>query len=130
MKKRFYPLKRKSKYGFTLFELLMAVVMFGIVTVSFYFIYVKNLIMVKETKIMLDEVIYINNCYNLFVNDPVNFTTNLEELYFGKWDNNFFINDNFENIKLTYEEDGYIIKITMIKNDEDIETWVAKKVML
>ena len=107
MKKRFYPLKRKSKYGFTLFELLMAVIMFGIVTIGFYFIYVKNLIMVKETKIILDEVIYINNCYNLFVSDPINFTTNLEELYFGKWENNFFINDNVENIKLTYEEDVY-----------------------
>ena len=109
MKKRFYPLKRKSKYGFTLFELLMAVIMFGIVTIGFYFIYVKNLIMVKETKIILDEVIYINNCYNLFVSDPINFTTNL---------------------KLTYEEDVYEIKITMIKNDEDIETWIVKKVML
>ena len=130
MKKRFYPLKRKSKYGFTLFELLMAVIMFGIVTIGFYFIYVKNLIMVKETKIILDEVIYINNCYNLFVSDPINFTTNLEELYFGKWENNFFINDNVENIKLTYEEDVYEIKITMIKNDEDIETWIVKKVML
>ena len=130
MRKRFYPLKRKSKYGFTLFELLMAVIMFGIVTIGFYFIYVKNLIMVKETKIILDEVIYINNCYNLFVSDPINFTTNLEELYFGKWENNFFINDNVENIKLTYEEDVYEIKITMIKNDEDIETWKVKKVML
>lgn len=130
MRKRYHLQKRKSKYGFTLFELLIAVVIFAIVTIGFYFIYVRNVIMVNDFKIMLDETLYINNCYNLFVSDPINFTTNIEELYFGKWENDSFINDNVKHIKLNYEEDNYNIKVTMIKNDKDIETWIVKKVML
>lgn len=126
MKRKLHLQKNINKYGFTLFELLMALFIFSICIVGSYFIYSKNVNVIIKNEEKINEIVYINNCYDLFISNPNNFENNILNFYEGYWIENTFIIDEFPNVKLILSKKSDYIYIKLFLNEKETETWVRK----
>lgn len=126
MKRKLHLQKNINKYGFTLFELLIALFIFSICIVGSYFIYSKNVNVIIKNEEKINEIVYINNCYDLFISNPNNFENNILNFYEGYWIENTFIIDEFPNVKLILSKKSDYIYIKLFLNEKETETWVRK----
>lgn len=126
MKRKLYLQKNINKSGFTLFELLIALSIFSFCIVGSYFVYSKNVNVIIKNEEKIDEIIYINNCYDLFLSNPKNFENNILNFYEGYWMENTFICDEFQNVKLILSKQYNYIYIKLFINEKETETWVRK----
>ena len=116
----------KFKKGITLIEVLISMLLIFIVIFSFTFVMPKIYSFTKEQVISSEENIFIDNSYQIFSSNPIDFKKNLNALYNTSWiDDNFY----YHNIILKFEEDENLISVVVVYNGRDIEKWKRKKVI-
>ena len=122
-------LKRKYKQGYSLIEVLISTIVFGIIVFSSYFIIIRLYDMKKQNEILYNETLFLQNCYEIFNTDPVNFRKNLSLGYKGDWIDNTYYKDEVTGYEIIYHinQEEYIIEIQ--KEGEVKEKWVRKKVI-
>lgn len=119
-------LNRKYKSGFSILEVLVSISLFGIAIISSYYMVSKILVNEKNNNYIVEETLFIKNTYLLFSADPIRFKENISVAYGVSW-----IEDSCEknNIVLKYYENDIYICVYIIKEGENIEEWVRKKVI-
>ena len=70
--------KKLYKKGITLIEVIIAVLLFSILFLSNFFITTKLFEMTKDNEELLEQSLFLEQCYDLFTVDPINFKTNLK----------------------------------------------------
>lgn len=122
--------KRRYKKGITLIEVIIAVTLFSIIFLSNFFITTKLFEMTKDNEELLEQSLFLEQCYDLFTIDPINFKTNLIDAYGGSWENEVYSPIIYNGIEIKHYEAEEFIHIFILKDDEVKEEWVRKKVTL
>lgn len=122
--------KRLYKKGITLIEVIIAVLLFSILFLSNFFITTKLFEMTKDNEELLEQSLFLEQCYDLFTVDPINFKTNLSDAYGGTWENETYFSIDNVDIKIKHYETEEFIHIFILCNEEVKEEWVRKKVTL
>lgn len=127
MKERLFMRKRKFKNGFTLIEILVAVFILGCVFGTIYFMILRMYEINTKNKERLDEEIFLNNTYNMFISDPINFEENLKLAYTVELFDDMYKISNLKEIMVNVIENEEYIFVYIIKEKEVIEEWIRKK---
>lgn len=122
--------KRRYKKGITLIEVIIAVALFSIIFLSNFFITTKLFEMTKDNEELLEQSLFLEQCYDLFTVDPINFKANLSDAYGGSWENEVYSPIIYYGIKIKHYETEEFIHIFILNDDEVKEEWVRKKVTL
>ena len=130
MKERLRMEKRLYKKGITLIEVIIALLLFGIIFFSNFFITTKLFEMTKNNEQLLEQSLFLEQCYDLFTVDPINFKSNLSEAYGGAWENETYSPKNYINLEIKHYETEEFIHIFILSDGEVKEEWVRKKVTL
>lgn len=103
-----------KKNGYTLVEVICAIVIVGMVFVAMASMLISSSKINKNFVIKENVVAEVENIYNIFTSDPINFTTKISELY-DKVDveenegiKKFHIYYNSRFIDTKYKTDNYI----------------------
>lgn len=119
--------RRKFKNGFTLIEILVAVFILGCVFGTTYFMILRMYEINTKNKEQLDEEIFLNNTYNMFISDPINFEENLKLAYTVELFDDMYKISNLKEIMVNVIENEEYIFVYIIKEKEVIEEWIRKK---
>lgn len=130
MKEKLYMEKKQIKSGFTLIEVITGVFIFSIIFFLVVFITSRLYLVNKSNEEMLEQTIFLEECYELFKIDPVNFKNNLNEYYDGNWIDDCYELEGLANVVLKFNETIEFIEVVIIINDEVEEQWIRKKVIL
>ena len=123
-------MEKRFKKGVTLVEILCAILIFSIAVISFIYVEMQNYKIAKEIENKLDQTLFLDNCYELFSIDPINFKDNLKDAYKGKWVNSIYYPEILTKYEVRhYETNGYI-HIFILEEGKVLEEWIRKKVTL
>lgn len=122
-------MRKKLNKGFTLLEVLISIVLFSIVIGLFIFVETTNYKDIKQHEMDLDQTIFLDNCYQLFSIDPINFKCNLQEAYKGKWDNFIYYPEILTNLEVRHYDNEEFIHVFILYDGKVLEEWVRQKVI-
>lgn len=123
-------MEKRFKKGVTLVEILCAILIFSIAVISFIYVEMHNYKVAIKIENKLDQTLFLDNCYELFSIDPINFKTNLEEAYKGKWVNSIYYPEILTKYEVRHYETDEFIHIFILEEGKVLEEWVRKKVTL
>ncbi len=128
MKEKLIMQKVKYKKGVTLVELLICTSILSILITSiYYFCYFYQINNIKKEQ-AINNLIIINECYELFSSNPASFKTNLLNYYGGKWEKDEYYFEKNQELMFKAIEDEEGLKIEIYKKGVLIEVWHRKKV--
>lgn len=119
--------KRKFNKGFTIIEILVTVFILGCVFGATYFMILRMYEMNVKNKELLNEEIFVNNTYKIFISDPLNFDENLKLIYDVELVDDRYKISNIKELTVQVIENEEYIFVYIIKEKEVKEEWVRKK---
>lgn len=119
--------KRKFNKGFTIIEILVTVFILGCVSGATYFMILRMYEMNVKNKEILNEEIFVNNTYKIFISDPLNFDENLKLIYDVELVDDRYKISNIKELTVQVIENEEYIFVYIIKEKEVKEEWVRKK---
>ena len=119
--------KRKFNKGFTIIEILVTVFILGCVSGATYYMILRMYEMNVKNKEILNEEIFVNNTYKIFISDPLNFDENLKLIYDVELVDDRYKISNIKELTVQVIENEEYIFVYIIKEKEVKEEWVRKK---
>ena len=119
--------KRKFNKGFTIIEILVTVFILGCVSGATYFMILRMYEMNVKNKEILNEEIFVNNTFKIFISDPLNFDENLKLIYDVELVDDRYKISNIKELTVQVIENEEYIFVYIIKEKEVKEEWVRKK---
>ena len=119
--------KRKFNKGFTIIEILVTVFILGCVSGATYFMILRMYEMNVKNKEILNEEIFVNNTYKIFISDPLNFDENLKLIYDVELVDDRYKISNIKELTVQVIENEEYIFVYIIKEKEVKEECVRKK---
>ena len=119
---------KKFKKGLSLVEVLFAIIIFSCSIFSFIYIEIHNLNLATKIEYKIDQTLFLDNCYELFSIDPINFKSNLQGAYKGKWVDSIYYPEIFKQYEVRHYETDEFIHIFILEEGIVLEEWVRKKV--
>lgn len=113
----------KYKKGFTIFESLIVVTIIGIVSILLCCLTIQNKKMHYQNIQQMENIIFIQNNYELFSANPGNYKENIGKIYNGIWKEKTYEFSEYPDFSVELIENQNIIILNIFYQGGRIETW-------